>query len=76
MASYLCELPSNTDGPAEAITSNEECLHTPAPEMTERKYVKMTQDSLPGDDMAIHSIFLQEGWQITGDNEHNWCMQI
>lgn len=56
--SYLSELPGNTDGPAEAIASDEQCLHTPTPEMTERKYVKVTQDSLPGDGMTVHSIFL------------------
>lgn len=59
MLSYLSKLPSNTDGPAEAIASNEQGLHTPAPEMTECKNVKMAQDSLPGDDMAVHSILLQ-----------------
>lgn len=56
--SYLSELPGNTDGPAEAIASDEQCLHTPTPEMTERKYVKVTQDSLPGDGVTVHSIFL------------------
>lgn len=56
--SHLCELPGNTDGPAEAIASDEQCLHAPTPEMTERKYVKVTQDSLPGDGVTVHSIFL------------------
>lgn len=67
MLPYLSKLPGNTDGPAEAIASNEKRLHTPAPEMTECKNVKMTQDSLPGDDMAVHSIFLQRAAQIALD---------
>lgn len=61
---YLSKLPGNTDGPAEAIASNKQGLHTPAPEMAECKNVKMAQDSLPGDDMAVHSIFLQRAVQI------------
>lgn len=56
---YLSKFPRNTDGPAQSITSNEKCLHTPSPEMAECKNVKMAQDSLPGDDMAVHSVFLQ-----------------
>ena len=56
---YLSKLPGNTDGPAQAIASNQEGLHAPAPEMAECKNVKMAQDSLPGDDMAVHSIFLR-----------------
>ncbi len=61
---YLSKLPGNTNGPAEAIASNEQGLHTPAPEMAECKNVKMAQDPLPGDDMAVHSIFLQRAAQI------------
>lgn len=57
--SYLSELPRNTDSPAEAITSDEQRLHTPTPEMTECKYVKVTQDSLPGDGVTVHSVFLE-----------------
>lgn len=57
--SYLSELPGNTDGPAEAIASDEQRLHTPTPEMTEGKYVKVTQDSLPGDGVTVHSVFLE-----------------
>jgi len=60
---YLSKLPGNTDGPAQAIASNEEGLHTPAPEMAKCKNVKMAQDSLPRDDMAVHSIFLQPAAQ-------------
>lgn len=56
---YLSKLPGNTDGPAEAIASNEEGLHAPAPEMAERKNVKMAEDSLPGDDVAVYCILLQ-----------------
>lgn len=56
---YLRKLPGNTDGPAQAVASNEKRLHSPTPKMAERKNVKMAQDSLPGDDMAIHSILLQ-----------------
>lgn len=56
---YLCELPGDTDGPAEAVASDEEGLHAPAPEMAERKDVKMAHDSLPGDDVAVHCILLQ-----------------
>ncbi len=59
LLSNLSELPGNTDGPAEAIASNEQGLHTPAPEMAECENVKMAQDSLPGDDVAVHSILLQ-----------------
>lgn len=61
---YLGELPGDTDGPAEAIAPNEKRLHTPAPEMTEGKNVKMAQDSLPGDDMAVDSVLLQRVVQI------------
>lgn len=60
---YLSKLPGNTDGPAQPIASNEKGLHTPAPKMTECKNVKMTQDSLPGDDMAVHSILLHRAVQ-------------
>lgn len=60
VALYLSQLPGNTDGPAEAIASNEKGFHTPAPEMAESKNVKVAQDSLPSDDMAVHSVFLQE----------------
>lgn len=56
---YLRELPGDTDGPAEAVASDEEGLHAPAPEMAERKDVKMAHDSLPGDDVAVHCILLQ-----------------
>lgn len=69
MLPHLSELPGNTDGPAEAIASNEQCLHTPAPEMTECKNVKMTQDPLPGNDMAVHSIFLQRVAHTASDND-------
>lgn len=58
---YLSKLPGNTDGPAEAIAANEQGLHTPSPEMAECENVKMAQDPLPGDDMAVHSIVLQRG---------------
>lgn len=66
---YLRELPGDTDGPAEAIASNEKGLHTPAPEMTEGKNVKMAQDSLPGDDMAVDSILLQTVVHTTPDDD-------
>lgn len=56
--SYLGELPGNTDGPTEAVASDEQRLHTPTPEMTERKNVKVAQDSLPGDGVTVDSIFL------------------
>lgn len=56
---YLSELPGNTDSPAEAIASNEQGFHTPAPEMAKCKNVKMAENSLPRDDMAVHSIFLR-----------------
>lgn len=65
MLPYLSKFPGNTDGPAEAIASDEQGFHTPAPEMAERKDVKMAQDSLPGDDMAVHSILLQRAAQTT-----------
>lgn len=61
---YLSKLPGNTDGPAEAVASNEQCLHTPSPEMAECKDVKMAHDPLPGDDMAVHCIVLQRAAQI------------
>lgn len=56
---YLRELPGNTDGPAESVAANQQGLHAPAPEMTECKNVKVAQDSLPGDHMAVHCILLQ-----------------
>lgn len=59
MSLYLSELPGNTDGPAQSITSDEQGLHTPAPKMTECKDVKMAQDSLPGEDMTVHSVLLK-----------------
>lgn len=59
MVVYLGELPGNTDGPAEAVAADEQGLHAPAPEMAESKNVKVAQDSLPGDDVAVHSVLLQ-----------------
>lgn len=56
---HLSELPGNTDGPAETVAADEEGLHSPTPKMAEGKNVKVAQDSLPGDDVAVHSIFLQ-----------------
>lgn len=61
---YLSELPGNTDGPTEAIASNEQGLHTPAPEMAECKNVKMAQNSLPSDDVTVHGIFLKRATKI------------
>lgn len=69
LVTYFSKFPSNTDGPAESIASDEQCLHTPAPEMTERKNVEVTQDSLPGDDMAVYSIFLQRAAHTSSDND-------
>lgn len=63
MCAYLGKLPSNTDGPAQAIAANEEGLHTPAPEMAECKYVKMAQDSLPCDDVTVDCVLLQKAAQ-------------
>lgn len=56
---YLSEFPGDANGPAQAITPNEQGFHAPAPEMAECKDVKMTKDPLPGDNMAVHSIFLE-----------------
>lgn len=56
---YLSELPGDADGPAEAIAANEKRLHAPTPEMAEGKNVEMAEDSLPGDDVAVHSVVLQ-----------------
>lgn len=56
---YLRELPGNTDGPAEAVASDQEGLHAPTPEMAECKDVKMAENSLPGDDMAVDCILLK-----------------
>lgn len=67
--SYLSELPGNTNGPAEAIASDEQGLHTPTPKMTERKYVKVTQDSLPGNGVTVHSIFLCRATHTPSWNE-------
>lgn len=60
---HLCELPGDADGPAQAVAPDEQGLHTPAPEVAEGKDVKMAHDSLPGDDMAVDSIFLQRAVQ-------------
>ena len=57
---YLCQLPGDADGPAEAIAADEQGLHAPAPEVTEGKDVKVAQDSLPGDHMTVYCIFLEK----------------
>lgn len=64
MLPYLSKLPGDADGPAEAIASNQQGLHTPAPEMAKCKDVKMAHDPLPGDDMAVHCIVLQRAAHI------------
>lgn len=56
--SYLGQLPGDTDCPAETITSDQQGLHGPAPKMSKGKYIKVTDNPLPGDDMAVHSILL------------------
>lgn len=56
---YLSELPGDADGPAQAVAADEKRLHAPTPEMTEGKNVEMAEDSLPGDDVAVHSVVLQ-----------------
>lgn len=56
---YLSELPGDADGPAQAIAANEKRFHAPTPEMTEGKNVEMAEDSLPGDDVAVHGVVLQ-----------------
>ena len=55
---YLCQLPGDADCPAEPITTDQQGLHGPAPEMPKCKYIKVTDDPLPGDHVAVHSILL------------------
>ena len=59
MCVYLSELPGDADGPTEAVAADEQGLHAPAPEVTEGEYVKVAQDSLPGDHVTVHCILLQ-----------------
>lgn len=55
---YLSELPRDADGPAEAVAADQQGLHAPTPEMAKCEDIKMTQDSLPRDNMTVHGILL------------------
>lgn len=56
--SYLSQLPGNTDCPAETVATDQQGLHGPAPEMSKCKYIKMADNPLPGDNVAVHSVLL------------------
>lgn len=55
---YLRELPGDADRPAQPVAADQQSLHSPAPEMPKSKYIKVAEDSLPSDNVAVHSIFL------------------
>lgn len=55
---YLSELPGDADSPAEPVAADQQSLHSPAPEMSKSKYIKVAEDSLPGDNMTVHCILL------------------
>lgn len=55
---YLRELPGDADSPAQPIAADQQSLHSPAPEMPKSKYIEVAEDSLPSDNVAVHSIFL------------------
>lgn len=55
---YLSELPGDANSPAQPIAADQQSLHSPAPEMPKSKYIKVAEDSLPGDNMTVHSILL------------------
>lgn len=55
---YLSELPGDANSPAEPIAADQQSLHSPAPEMSKSKYIKVAEDSLPGDNMTVHCILL------------------
>lgn len=55
---YLSEFPGDANSPAQPIAADQQSLHSPAPEMPKRKYIKVAKDSLPGDNMTVDSILL------------------
>lgn len=55
---YLSELPGDANSPAQSIAADQQSLHSPAPEMSKSKYIKVAEDSLPGDNMTVHCILL------------------
>lgn len=55
---YLSELPGDANSPAQPIAADQQSLHGPTPEMPKSKYIKVAEDSLPGDNMTVHSILL------------------
>lgn len=58
---YLGQLPGDADCPAQAVAADQQGLHGPAPEMSERKYVEMADNPLPGDNVAVDSVLLFGG---------------
>lgn len=67
--SHLSQLPGDADGPAEPVTADQQGLHGPAPEVSKRKYIKVADNPLPGDNVAVHSVLLfrVKGGMITND---------
>lgn len=55
---YFSELPGDANSPAQPIAPDQQSLHSPAPEMPKSKYIKVAKDSLPCDNMTVHSILL------------------
>lgn len=66
---YLSKLPGDANGPAQPIAADEKRLHAPTPEMTEGKDVEMAEDSLPGDDVAVHSVVLQAAQTVCNEQK-------
>lgn len=58
LVAYLSELPGDANSPAQPIAADQQSLHSPAPEMPKSKYIKVAEDSLPSDNMTVHSILL------------------
>lgn len=65
---YLRELPGDANSPAQPVAADQQSLHSPAPEMPKSKYIKVAEDSLPSDHMAVHSILLLKIKDINKQN--------
>ena len=55
---YLGQLPHDGDAPADAVMSNDEGLHSPAPIVAEGEPVDMAPESLEGDVPAVNAVLL------------------
>ena len=55
---HLGELPHDGDGPEDAVVSDHQGLHAPAPVVTKCKPVQVGVESLPGDVPTIHPVLL------------------